>query len=55
MKFDYNYLPSFEEVRKHIQECERHHYLGYEGIHWADVQWLCRRHHKDIHFPDRHT
>ena len=25
MKFDYNYLPTAEEVRKHIQECEGHH------------------------------
>lgn len=26
---------------------EAHHYLGYEGEHWKDVQWLCVKHHKE--------
>jgi hypothetical protein len=26
---------------------EGHHYLGYAKEHWLDVQWLCRKHHKE--------
>lgn len=28
---------------------EGHHYKGYEERHWLDVQWLCRKHHKEAH------
>lgn len=28
---------------------EAHHYLGYDEEHWKDVQWLCMKHHKEIH------
>lgn len=30
-------------------QVEAHHHLGYEGEHWKDVMWLCRRHHTYIH------
>lgn len=28
---------------------EAHHYLGYEGEHWKDVKWLCKKHHMIEH------
>jgi len=36
-------------------QCQRvvrpdaHHHLGYEPQHWFDVEWLCRRCHKQRH------
>lgn len=26
-----------------------HHYLGYEGDHWKDIQWFCYKHHNEAH------
>lgn len=34
---------------------EAHHYLGYEGEHWKDVEWLCRNHHFEIHGKKYHV
>jgi hypothetical protein len=28
---------------------EAHHYLGYNGEHWKDVIWLCKKHHMELH------
>lgn len=28
---------------------QAHHFLGYEGEHWKDVQWLCVTHHVKMH------
>jgi len=42
-----------EEVNLNIPDCygaiHAHHYLGYEGVHWADVKWLCVKHHGIVH------
>jgi hypothetical protein len=40
MKFDYIYLPTQEEVRKHIQGCEGHHtqQVCYSTFHDALTQ-----------------
>lgn len=27
---------------------QAHHWHGYDEAHWLDVQWLCRRHHRQI-------
>jgi hypothetical protein len=31
---------------------DAHHYLGYEEKHWADVKWLCFKHHRELHIKD---
>jgi hypothetical protein len=28
---------------------EAHHHLGYAEEHWLDVQWLCKKHHREVH------
>lgn len=42
-----------EKVNLINPECngkiQAHHYLGYEGVHWADVNWLCPAHHANQH------
>ena len=40
IKFDFEYLPSQEEVRKHIQECEGRHaqQVAYSTFHDALTQ-----------------
>jgi len=40
MTFDYEYLPTQTEVRKHIQECEGHHMqqVAYSSFHDAFTQ-----------------
>ena len=30
-------------------QSEAHHPNGYDEEHWLDVEWLCRRHHKERH------
>lgn len=31
------------------KKSQGHHYKGYEKEHWLDVQWLCVKHHKEVH------
>lgn len=28
---------------------QAHHWKGYEPQNWLDVQWLCKRHHDEVH------
>jgi hypothetical protein len=32
-----------------VKPVEAHHHLGYAPEHWLDVQWLCRKCHKQVH------
>jgi hypothetical protein len=31
------------------KKAEAHHHKGYTKEHWLDVQWLCRKHHREVH------
>ena len=28
---------------------EGHHFLGHVKEHWFDIQWLCKKHHSELH------
>lgn len=31
------------------KKVDGHHHKGYEFKYWLDVQWLCRKHHREAH------
>lgn len=41
------------EVCSSTTKIQGHHYLGYEGEHWKDVQWLCSKHHGEADIEQR--
>lgn len=56
----YNAVRSGVMERKPCEKCgspesQGHHWKGYAIENWFNVQWLCRRHHNEIHGRMTHS